>query len=383
MDAVVNEDVKPKNINILLVIGSAQIRRLCKAALRGLGYRYIHAAENGAEALQWLESGEPVDLVITGLRMARQDGFDLLERIRSNPKTENLPVILISGKATEQLVAQAIESDADGYLLLPFSPAELDRRIEELMELRLKPSLYHQLLISGRTTLEDSPSESLMWFREAVQENPANPIGYYWLGRALERSDSLGEAEEAYLKAIELNPLHVKSMERLREIYRAERRLRDLFLVLKNLNRVRPDRLDIKMELGPLALEMGEVDIGLACFESVVGMCRDRPRELLEALISFSRFEPFREDIARIAQGLFLRMLDKDPPAAVSAATILVMCGQGSRVRDGLMKLLRRSRDLGTPLAIKIHLLLAQIYEEAGVPRLAREHRETAKLLGK
>ncbi|SMC18236.1 TPR repeat-containing protein [Desulfacinum hydrothermale DSM 13146] len=376
-----NEHARSKNIHILLVIGNAQIRRVLKAALRSLGYVHIHAAENGAEALQWLEAGDPADLVITGLRMSRLDGFELLDKLRSNPKTENLPVILIAGRATQQLVAQAIETDADDYLLLPCSPADLDQRIQQLMERRINPSLYHQLLISGKATLEKAPSESLMWFREAVQENPDNPIGYYWLGCALERLGSREEAEKAYRKATELNPLHVKAMERLREIYRMQRRRRDLFLILRGLHRVRPDRLDIKMELGPLALEMGDTETGLSCFEAVVGLCRDRPGDLMEALARFSRFEALQENIARIAQGLFMRVLEKDPEAAVSVAKILVMCGQGPRVRDGLIKLLRRSRELGNPLAVKIHLLLAQIYEEAGIARLAREHRETAKLL--
>ncbi len=246
-----SEDLVTKPFQVLVVFGDSQLRRTLKATLRQLGYERVHAVENGVEALQWLESGERVDVVVTSLHMTRMDGFELLERIRSQPATRNLPVILMAGKATEQLVAQAIETDADGYLLMPFTPADLDRRIDELMELRTKPSLYHQLLLSGQATLETAPRESLMWFREAVQENPSNPLGHYWLGQALEKAGSPDEAEQAYQQAVALNPLHVKSMERLRELYRTSGRTDELYEILKRLFSARPNRRDIALELGP------------------------------------------------------------------------------------------------------------------------------------
>ncbi len=376
-----DEEIRPKPVHILLVIGNPQIRRLFKTSLRNLGYHRVQAVENGLEALQWLNSGEKVDLVITGLRMARGDGFDLLERIRSNPETEDLPVILIAGKATEQLVAQAIETDADAYLLIPCSPAELDRRIQQLMERQRRPTLYHQLILSGKATLDTAPDEALMWFREAVNEDPDNPIGYYWLGRAYENRGAPRKAEQAYLKAVRLNPLHVKSMERLCRLYRSHRRTRELYLVLRRLVKVRPDRLDLQMELGPLALAMGDAETGTASFEAVVGGYRDDPEKLLEVLTRFERFDAVRADLCRLADRLFQRYAEHDPEKAVRAGAVMVKVGEGAKIRDGLVRLLRRSKDLDNALKVEIHLLLAAIYEQAGIERLAKEHRETAAIL--
>lgn len=73
--------------------------------------------------------------------------------------------------------------------------------------------------------------------------------------------------------------------------------------------------------------------------------------------------------------------MEKDPETAYVLARILVACGHGPLARDGLVKLLRRSKEFEKPFAVKIHLLLAQIYQKAGIERLAREHRETAKHL--
>lgn len=376
-----SEEIVTKPIRVLVVFGDSQLRRTVKATLRQLGYERVHAVENGAEALQWMESGERVDVVVTSLHMTRMDGFELLERLRSQPATKQVPVILVAGKATEQLVAQAIETDADGYLLMPFTPADLDRRIEELMELRTKPSLYQQLLLSGQATLETAPQESLMWFREAVNENPSNPIGHYWLGLALEKVGSVEEAERAYERAVELNPLHVKSMDRLRELYRKSGRTEALYEILSRLYSARPNRRDIALELGPLAMERGDVDKGTRCFEFVVGTVRHNPKALAAVLARFARFAPLRDDVGKMAAGAFAEAVEKDPETAYVLARILLACGYAPQARDGLVKLLRRSKEFPTPFVVNVHLLLAQIYEKVGIDRLAREHRETAKLI--
>lgn len=380
-ELAVNNEIVTKPYRVLVVFGDPQLRRTIKAILRQLGYQRVHAVESGVEALQWLDSGERTDVVITSLHMTRLDGFELLERIRSQPVTKDLPVILVAGKATEQLVAQAIETDADGYVLMPFTPADLDRRIDELMELRTKPTLYQQLLLSGQATLETAPQESVMWFREAVHENPTNPIGHYWLGRALENAGAPDDAEKAYLKAIELNPLHVKSMERLRELYRNSGRSDELYHVLKHLFSARPDRRDIALELGPMAMERGDLDRGTACFESLVGSVRYNPKALAAVLARFYRFARLQEDVGRLALGIFTDAVEKDPETAYLLAYILVACGHAPHARDGLVKLLRRSKDFEKPFVAKVHLLLAQIYQKVGIERLAKEHRQAARVL--
>ncbi|WP_170161659.1 response regulator [Desulfosoma caldarium] len=376
-----NDEIVTKPFHVLVVFGDAPLRRTIKATLRQLGYQGVHAVENGVEALQWLDSGQKVDVIITSLHRTRLDGFELLERIRSQPNTKNLPVVLVAGKATEQLVAQAIETDADGYVLMPFTPADLERRIDELIERRTKPSLYQQLLSSGQATLETAPQESIMWFREAVHENPSNPIGHYWLGQALERAGLMDEAQKAYRTAVELNPLHVKSMDRLREFYRKSGRTDELYDILTRMYRARPDRRDVALELGPLALAKGDVERGIACFEFLVGSVRNRPKALGAVLARFYRFDVLRADVARLAMSVYLEAVEKDAEAAYLLAQILTACDHAAQARDGLVKLLRRSKEFEKPFVIKVHLLLAHIYDKVGIERLAKEHRETARSL--
>ncbi|MGQ9483463.1 MAG: response regulator [Desulfosoma sp.] len=376
-----NDGVVSKPSHVLVVFGDPPLRRTINATLRNLGYQRVHAVENGVEAFQWLESGQRVDVVITSLRMTRLDGFELLEKLRSQPATKSLPVILVAGKATEQLVAQAIETDADGYLLMPFTPADLDRRIDELMERRTKPSLYQQLLLSGQATLEAAPQESIMWFREAVHENPSNPIGHYWLGQALEKAGLVEEAENAYRKAVELNPLHVKSMDRLKEFYRRSGRTDELYAILVRLYHARPDRRDVALELGPLALAKGDMEQGIACFEFVVGSVRHRPKVLAVILAKFYRFSVLQADVARLALSVYHEAVERDAETAFLLAQILTACGHAPQARDGLVKLLRRSKEFEKSFIIRVHLLLAHIYEKVGIDRLAKEHRDAAKFL--
>ena len=96
---------------------------------RLLGERYdVQAAEDGEAALAAIEK-RPPDLVLSDIMMPRLDGLGLLARLRSNPRTSALPIILLSARAGEESRVEGLQTGADDYLIKPFTARELLARV--------------------------------------------------------------------------------------------------------------------------------------------------------------------------------------------------------------------------------------------------------------
>ena len=111
---------------ILLVDDSADMRDYVR---RLLGARYdVQVAEDGEAAHAAIEK-HPPDLVLSDIMMPRLDGLGLLTRLRSNPRTSTLPIILLSARAGEEARVEGLQTGADDYLIKPFTARELLARV--------------------------------------------------------------------------------------------------------------------------------------------------------------------------------------------------------------------------------------------------------------
>jgi two-component system alkaline phosphatase synthesis response regulator PhoP len=117
--------------HILTVDDDDRIRRLVQFNLQRAGYR-VSTAADGLEALDQIGQERP-DLVLLDINMPRLDGIELLRRLRADPDTAALPVILLTAKAQDEDILEGKRSGADYYLTKPFSPVELLSVIREAL----------------------------------------------------------------------------------------------------------------------------------------------------------------------------------------------------------------------------------------------------------
>jgi CheY-like chemotaxis protein len=113
---------------ILIVDDESSMRFLLRTTFELDGYDVDEAA-NGRAAAELLESNNQYDLVSTDFMMPVMNGAELIDRIRKNPGTKGIPVILVSSSPGSER-----RTEADAFFRKPFDPRVLLARAQELME---------------------------------------------------------------------------------------------------------------------------------------------------------------------------------------------------------------------------------------------------------
>jgi two-component system alkaline phosphatase synthesis response regulator PhoP len=131
---------------ILIIEDDPAISRLVDYSLRHEGYEVI-AATNGLEGIRKVHDEAP-DLKILDVMLPGMDGFEICARLRSDPDTAQLLILMFSAKAQEIDKNTGLKVGADDYLPKPAAPAEIVSRVEKLLARKVK-STKAQEQISG------------------------------------------------------------------------------------------------------------------------------------------------------------------------------------------------------------------------------------------
>ena len=108
---------------ILTCDDEKRIVRLIQVNLERQGYEVI-TAYNGVECLEKVQEDRP-DLIVLDVMMPEMSGFEVLEKLKSNPDTETIPVIMLTARAQDVDVLRGWQSGVECYLTKPFNPMEL------------------------------------------------------------------------------------------------------------------------------------------------------------------------------------------------------------------------------------------------------------------
>lgn len=116
---------------ILVIEDDPATSRLVDYSLRHEGYQVI-TCSNGLEGIRKARSESP-DLVILDVMLPGLDGFEICHRLKTEPATVHLPILMFSAKAQEIDKETGIRVGADDYLTKPAAPAEIVSRVEKLL----------------------------------------------------------------------------------------------------------------------------------------------------------------------------------------------------------------------------------------------------------
>lgn len=116
---------------ILIVEDDPGARRLVGYTLEHEGYQVI-TASNGMEGLKKARDEKP-DLIVLDVMLPGLDGFEVCHRLRADPQTAIIPVLMLSAKAQETDISTGRKVGADDYLPKPADPSEIVRRVGNLL----------------------------------------------------------------------------------------------------------------------------------------------------------------------------------------------------------------------------------------------------------
>ncbi len=122
-----------RKLDILVVDDISAVRNILAQILRNLGVEgRIDTAGDGLEAWEKMQTCK-YDAVICDIRMPRMNGLELKRLLRATPRFAEMPFLMITGEVSEAMMALAVESEWDGYLLKPFPSAVLAKMLLRLL----------------------------------------------------------------------------------------------------------------------------------------------------------------------------------------------------------------------------------------------------------
>jgi DNA-binding response OmpR family regulator len=117
---------------VLVADDEDDIRALVSFRLKRAGYEVITAAD-GEEAFLLATTRLP-DLVVLDMMMPKATGLEVTRNMREQATTKDIPIILLTARAQEADVAHGFEAGANDYVKKPFSPQDLQARVQALLE---------------------------------------------------------------------------------------------------------------------------------------------------------------------------------------------------------------------------------------------------------
>ncbi|MFL5494148.1 MAG: response regulator [Gemmatimonadales bacterium] len=115
----------------LVVDDSATMRRIVINALKTIGYQDAVEAADGREALaRWDAS---IEMLITDWNMPNMGGLELVQHLRSDPKTARIPILMVTTRSLKEDIVQALDAGINNYVLKPFTPQVLKDKLDQVV----------------------------------------------------------------------------------------------------------------------------------------------------------------------------------------------------------------------------------------------------------
>ena len=122
-------------MKVLLIDDSTTMRKIQRRALSSLGIDDIDEAANGKEGLEKLkETSYGYNLVMLDMNMPEMSGLETLTAVRADPNSNNIPIVMCTSVADKSQVMDAIKAGASNYVVKPFTPEDLQNKVQKYIK---------------------------------------------------------------------------------------------------------------------------------------------------------------------------------------------------------------------------------------------------------
>ncbi|HGY57195.1 MAG TPA: hybrid sensor histidine kinase/response regulator [Caldithrix abyssi] len=228
---------EPRKAKILIVDDNKENLDLVAYFLKPQDYDLITAMD-GVEALQKVEQEKP-DMILLDIMLPKMDGFQVCERIKKNPSTQFIPIIMITALKELKDKIHSLEVGADDFISKPFENVELLARVKSLLRLKF----YHDELVRKNKELEEKNKQLVRMdqFKEdlshLIVHDMKNPL-FVIQGNLQMMSMGMDESTSTVLK---------KYVDR---IERSSQNLLRMVMNLIDISKIEDGSMELSLELG-------------------------------------------------------------------------------------------------------------------------------------
>lgn len=122
----------PDKSVVMIVDDMQSMRMITRTSLKQMGFKKFVECPNGHEALKRLRLMN-IDVVICDWDMPEMDGLELLRQVRNEERLERTVFIMLTAHSETELIHQSITAGVDGYMVKPYQPAALCKRVNSLL----------------------------------------------------------------------------------------------------------------------------------------------------------------------------------------------------------------------------------------------------------
>jgi len=255
-----------REMTVLIVDDIASMCRSIHNMMRVIGYgRNFLYAHDGIDALDVLQK-EPIDMIMLDYNMPGMNGAELLSNIREDRDLRDLPVLMITGQAYGDYVAEAAESEIDAYILKPLTIKLLEDKVTQVVEKANNPPPMVSHLKNAMNFDDEGDFDAAIEQAEQAMEadpsssRPVRDLGYYYY-----KNNNLEMAERFLLKAAEMNYLDVFAFHYLGELYLKKNEIEKAQQYFEKAMKISPRHLDrginfaktlVKMKMSTRAIQV-------------------------------------------------------------------------------------------------------------------------------
>ena len=124
--------IADKTMNVLVVDDYKTMTRIVRSLMEQLGFHNVDEALNGPDALALIQSKD-YGLVLSDWNMQPMSGFELLKKVRAEPRTKAVPFVMVTAEAKVDNVVAARQAGANNYIIKPFTLAVLKQKLSTVL----------------------------------------------------------------------------------------------------------------------------------------------------------------------------------------------------------------------------------------------------------
>ena len=118
-------------IKIIVVEDEVTMQLILK---KYLGEQYeVEIFKDGVDALAFMQQGNMPDLIISDLNTPVMGGLGLTQQLKASDFFNSIPIVILSGEESSEMIIKCLEAGADDYLVKPFNPNELEARLRVVL----------------------------------------------------------------------------------------------------------------------------------------------------------------------------------------------------------------------------------------------------------